>query len=78
MKIECATCKYGGNCKHPLRKKTEDVDFCLGGATDGYRTYGHNHPKYSGYKKVRPWYEYTYWEPRIQLSLLLTDEDFEI
>jgi hypothetical protein len=68
MKISCDNCKYNfnGTCDslNLLRE-------CLKYSDTGYK-----HQKYPDYDVY--WYEYNLWEPRIEMSVLLTDEDFEI
>jgi hypothetical protein len=77
LQIECHTCKWGGLCKHPLRKDFNGGEFCLIRITGDEKD---PHPKYPWIKKVRSYYEYSYWEPKRKetCNVLLTDKDFEL
>jgi len=78
LRIECGTCRWGGSCCHPLKKEfnKNNSKFCLT-KLEG-KNVTTNHFKYP-YKKVRGYYEYTYWEPKAEgLTCygFLTDDDF--
>jgi hypothetical protein len=80
--IECASCYYGGACKHPLKKSTRSVNFCLD--FNKLYQYSDKHQYYPNLRKVRSYYAYRCWKPKEKYNIdkhkdfLLTDRDFEL
>jgi hypothetical protein len=81
--ITCSTCKHfidkictirGEKYFNGKHKYCLEVPSCI--YTHPYERYFH--PKYPNLKMAYNTHQYRYWEPRIDMNILLEDKDFDI